>query len=536
MQSGVLRGGVKGLSDGRNYYSFEGIPFAQPPVGDLRFRDPIPFNKWTGILDATKQSHSCIEFELNQVDFDVHGSEDCLYLNVYTTQDPRYIQERLPVMVWFYGGYFREGNSSLYSPVLLLRENVIVVTLNYRVGVYGFLSTSDLSSPGNYGLKDQLIALKWVQANIVKFGGDPGKVTIFGESAGSASVGFHLLSNQAKGLFHGAILQSGTPLCNWALDRNPRQVAFDLGNALGFNTKNSTSLVKFLRQADLSKSDQVIKTLYTVNFLESFFYGGPFGPVIEPNYDGAFITKDSLRALKTGDFARVPVIIGVNSQEGKLLTSVIEAAKPFFFLFDVSPSSLVRDTMNVKSYKDRRYIGTKIAQYYFKSKGFIAGTDEEFTKFLSDDMFLRPIVKTTVLMSKFIPVYHYVYDYEGSLGRWWLKFKAEYRPDIKGVAHATDILYLWNLTIAPTTFKNKEERLVSERLTRLWTNFAKFGNPTPCEEDLLQNVQWPKVSGKSLQHLYIGTNLKVSSNFQKESVDFWEHLYKCFSKEPYQIY
>lgn len=168
---------------GDRYFSWKGIPYAAPPTGNLRFRAPIPNSGWTGIRDAAEHGDNCPSGGWLA---DKTGNEDCLFLNVYSTS----IIARRPVMVWIHGGSFTGGNgdTSFYGPDHLISEDVVIVTINYRVGVLGFLSTGDRHAPGNYGLKDMQLALRWVQNNILNFGGDPDNVTVFGESAGGVAV------------------------------------------------------------------------------------------------------------------------------------------------------------------------------------------------------------------------------------------------------------------------------------------------------------------------------------------------------------
>lgn len=181
-------GQVQGIEEragllGDRYFSWKGIPYAQPPVGPLRFRAPVPHAGWTGIRDASEHGESCPSDGWLS---DKTGDEDCLFLNVYTTN----IIARRPVMVWIHGGSFTggSGDDSTYGPDHLIGEDVVIVTINYRLGVLGFMSTGDRHAPGNYGLKDMQLALRWVRENILNFGGDPDNITVFGESAGSVAV------------------------------------------------------------------------------------------------------------------------------------------------------------------------------------------------------------------------------------------------------------------------------------------------------------------------------------------------------------
>lgn len=230
-----------------NYYGFKGIPYAQPPVGDLRFRAPLPPLPWIGIRDATVHGPTCHNSPGVLAMGDVE-SEDCLFLNVYTTE----ITGKKPVMFWIHGGAFSSGSgdSILYGPGHLLSEDVVVVTINYRLGAFGFLSTGDKYAPGNAALKDQIMALKWVQRNIEKFGGDPENVLIFGQSAGSASAHWLIVSPLAEGLFAKAILQSGVILSPWAWQSEPLAQAQRLANSLNLVYTTNEELVAELRNVN----------------------------------------------------------------------------------------------------------------------------------------------------------------------------------------------------------------------------------------------------------------------------------------------
>ncbi|XP_050314656.1 esterase FE4-like isoform X2 [Anthonomus grandis grandis] len=537
LKSGILQGNIKPLDNGQTYYNFQGIPYALPPVGKLRFSDPIPFKKWNGILNATSPGPNCVQLLMKQTKFSVAGQEDCLYLNVFTPQNPHTIEKPLAVMVWFYGGSFREGSADIYSPDYFMQENnVVIVTFNYRLGFFGFLSTEDDYAPGNYGMKDMVLALKWVQRNIHKFGGDKNRVTIFGESAGAAAVGYLMLSNQSKGLFYGAVMQSGSPLCSWALHRNARKVAFDLGAALGLTTNNSATLVNYLRSVDLPRAGQAIINVNLVNFVTSFENGGPFGPVIEPPTKDAFLTVQSFKAFQSGSFNRVPVMMGVNSQESKFFTPMLKISLPVFIYNDLSPSSLARGYMNVRNYRDRREIGQRIKQRYFKSNSFAQASKAELVEFFSDDLFVKPISKTAQLLSNYVPVYFYVFDYEGPMAKTWMNFISEDNKEMKGTAHAVELWYMWKPLWTNQRLNGQEEQLVSRRLVKLWTNFATQSNPTPTKDSLFKNSVWPKVSPPDVNYFWIGKGIETRKNFKAKNMQFWESLYGNFSSGPTILY
>ncbi|KAF2898714.1 hypothetical protein ILUMI_07459 [Ignelater luminosus] len=254
IQEGKLRGKICCDFIGGQYFSFQGIPYAKPPVGQLRFKAPQPSEPWTGIRDATIEGNICYHLTESK---QYVGSEDCLFLNVYTPKLPIKDEFNLkPVMFWIHGGafYYGSGNTDLYGPDYLISEDVVIVTINYRFGLLGFLNLEDptLGVPGNAGLKDQVMALKWVKRNISQFCGDPDNVTIFGQSSGSASVQCLMLSPMAKGLFHKAIMQSGTALDYWT------------------RGKPSAPLVAGVLHLDAANEQEILKTLQSMSVEELF--------------------------------------------------------------------------------------------------------------------------------------------------------------------------------------------------------------------------------------------------------------------------
>ncbi|KAL4720082.1 hypothetical protein ACJJTC_017325 [Scirpophaga incertulas] len=321
---GALRGRrlATRTAEQSSYYSFKGIRYAQPPRGPLRFKPPVPLEPWSGIRDALEEGAVCPHrFML----FDTYkGDEDCLFLNVYTPALPDKLSgynPKLAVMVWIHGGAFAvgSGNAFLYGPDHLVGAGVVLVTLNYRLGALGFLSLENDEVTGNMGLKDQVLAMKWVRDNIDAFGGDPSRVTIFGESAGAASVHLHMLSNASTGLFHGAIAQSGLAMSPWALATQPRVRAFELGRELGIDTNNTAELLGYLRA---TPSELIVKAGARISGAPGksadlhSTVALPFLPTVEPDLPGAFLTA-SPRDLLPG--ADVPLLTGYNAQEGIIL-------------------------------------------------------------------------------------------------------------------------------------------------------------------------------------------------------------------------
>ncbi|CAK9829239.1 Esterase B1 [Anthophora retusa] len=261
------------LWESKQFSMFLGIPYALAPIGLLRFKPPVPAQRWNGTLDATQHGSICPQLVVETQE--LQGDENCLTLNVYTP-DTNFTGPLVlkPVLVWIHGGGYRFGHSNhtLYGTDFLVRHDVVVVTFNYRLGPFGFLALDHPDALGNAGLKDQYLVLQWVQKNIAAFGGDPNQVTIFGESAGAASVGFHVLADQAKGLFSKAIYLSGVPLCPWGHHSavEAHKNAYDLALILGHVPTSTNDLLNFLLNAStmsLLNGSLILVVVNNINLL-----------------------------------------------------------------------------------------------------------------------------------------------------------------------------------------------------------------------------------------------------------------------------
>ncbi|KAF2885849.1 hypothetical protein ILUMI_20322, partial [Ignelater luminosus] len=316
IEQGVLQGKYAQTLKGRTFSSFTGIPYAKPPIGELRFKRSIPAEPWEGVLDATKSHPMCPQINVYLNDYTPKGEEDCLYLNVFTPQLPDSKKELLPVIFYIHGGGFMCGKADWYGPEILLDQNVILVSTNYRVGALGFISTGDEVVPGNNGLKDQNLALRWTKKNIKQFGGDPNKITVFGQSAGGASTHYHTLSPLSRDLINGAIMNSGTALGSWSFDSTGENAknTKKLAKLLDCPTTSSLEMVECLRKVDAIKIVEQDK-----NFgVWSYHPMVPFKPVIEPDLEGAFLTEDPIHIIKSGKAAKVPIMTGLTSEDGAL--------------------------------------------------------------------------------------------------------------------------------------------------------------------------------------------------------------------------
>lgn len=430
---------------------FRGIPFAAPPVGDLRWKAPQPVAPWDGIHKADKFAPACPQMQMNLGETQkLETSEDCLYLNIWTPA--KRSDEKLSVMVWIYGGGFALGSTSnaVYSGEQLARMGVIVVSVAYRVGPLGFMAHPELTAEsenhvsGNYGLLDQIAGLRWVKNNIKAFGGDPAKVTIFGESAGAISVSILAASPLAKDLFRGAISESGgsfAPAGESTGNRDHMQVLnVAEKDGLEFMNRMGVKSIAELRKIEPEKwlNDPASQMGY-------------FWPLI----DGYVIADDQYKLYEAGKYNDVNVIIGTNSDEGSM------------FVRPVPPEQYLE-------YIKKRFgpVAEKILKLYPIDS--LTGTYRPLADLFRETMFAWPSwvwakLQTQTGKSK---VFVYYFDQFSAEPLW---------PDApvpNGAAHASEIPYVFrHLEQNPAAKVTDEQKMLSEIMAKYWTNFAKKGDP-----------------------------------------------------------
>jgi para-nitrobenzyl esterase len=487
----VEGGVVEGLTeDGIGV--FKGIPFAEPPVGDLRWKAPQPVKKWKGVLKADKFAPSC-----PQMTFDFPGapkmdvSEDCLYLNVWTPATST--KEKLPVMVWIYGGGFAMGSTAypVNSGEQIAKKGVIMVSIAYRVGALGFMAHPELSAEtkngvsGNYGLLDQLAGLKWVQKNISAFGGDPGKVTIFGESAGGISVSMLCASPLAKGLFKGAISESGGnfgPVYGDTGEKRDGIASMKAAENLGvdFMRRVGVNSIQELRgvSPDKWKDDPLTQM-------------GGFWPVM----DGYVITGDQYELYQAGKYNDVNVIIGTNSDEGAMF---VRPSKP-------------------EDYKAG--IEGRFGKFSDRVLELYPGSTEQETYTSSADIFREtafawPSWAWANLQSETgkSNVFVYYFDQQQPASPF-----SPVKP--RGAGHAAEIPYVFD-HLDKNQFGAEDQQLANAMIN-YWANFAKTGNPNG--NDL---VEWPEYSKNDSQVLYLNNNIHAGPVPNIEKLNLMEEYFK----------
>ncbi|MFD8495682.1 carboxylesterase/lipase family protein [Amycolatopsis sp. NPDC059657] len=439
-EAGAVRGTV---TDGHR--TFEGIPFAAPPVGELRWKAPQPARPWTGVRDATKPGARCAQAP--SVISAGSESEDCLYLNVTTPAKPSYRPR--PVMVWVHGGGFTSGAGSDYDVrKLATGGDAIVVTVNYRLGAFGFLGYPGLADSGVFGIEDQQAALRWVKRNAAAFGGDAHNVTLFGESAGGFSVCSHLASPLSAGLFDRAIIQSGPCTLTWP------DGGFFPGVPAGspFTTLSDAEKQGAATGASLGCADLACLRGLPVKSLLPL-------PINSPVYGTKVLPLSPAQALREGRFNRVPTIAGTTRDEARL----------FVALFPDQP-------MTEQRYQDllSAAFGAKAPQVAAKYPTSAHGSPAmAFADAMTDRVWSCPQAETDRLLSARTRTF--AYEFADRDAPALLPFP----PDIKpGAAHGSELPYLSDIVGADFKLTPEQQRL-SAQMIGYWTRFARVGDPGP---------------------------------------------------------
>jgi len=509
LQSGNVQGGTE-----YNMQVFKGIPYAAPPLGDLRWRPPQPVAKWAGTLDASQFGPACPQPYVKNLSsgLGLPGNEDCLKLNVFTPNKPG---KKLPVMVWIHGGGLIVDGSSdkQFTPINLTKNGVIVVTFDYRLGTLGFFASKELIEEakmkgepvGNYGTMDQIAVLKWVKNNIQAFGGDPDKVTIFGESAGGRSVTWLMVSDAAKGLFHRAIAESAqqSPL------RGMTEKRFGAAPEVEVDAKFMTAVgAKSLKEL---RALPVQKLILTAADFEQGEFGGPF-------VDGQILQGDPLALFAAGKQAKVPFVIGTNSWDSSFL---VPGQPPLdAFLKKVGEDPKIIEKLYAKT-KDKCILSSDVmGDMLYRAS----------TKMLADSM------------NGIAPAYAYYFDY----------LTKNIRPAYPGVPHTFEISYvfgslplmpqapkqresgadqcariekatadlkqkgIWAKYWYPITDKNSaQDKAMSEKMSKSWAAFAKTGNPNVSGQ-----ANWPIYSLKADEMRLFSYDREIVKDLLKDRVDY----------------
>ncbi|KAM4621128.1 neuroligin-3a isoform 10-T10 [Polymixia lowei] len=521
---------------------------------------PEPPSSWSGIKNATHFAPVCPQNIHNAVpeimmpiwftfNLDIVATyiqdqnEDCLYLNIYVpTEDGECVGGEdgnvnvltmatladirdtgaKPVMVYIHGGSYMEGTGNMIDgSVLASYGNVIVITLNYRVGVLGFLSTGDQAAKGNYGLLDQIQALRWISENIGFFGGDSNRITVFGSGIGASCVSLLTLSHHSEGLFHRAIIQSGSALSSWAVNYQPVKYTRLLAEKVGCNVLDTLDMVDCLRK---KSSRELVE-----QDIQPARYHVAFGPVI----DGDVIPDDPEILMEQGEFLNYDIMLGVNQGEGlRFVENVVDSEDGVSGNdFDFSVSDFVDSLYGYPEGKDTLRETIKFMYTDWADRDNPETRRKTLVALFTDHQWVEPSVVTADLHARYgSPTYFYAFYHH---------CQSLMKPAWSDAAHGDEVPYVFGIPmIGPTDLFpcnfSKNDVMLSAVVMTYWTNFAKTGDPNkPVPQDTkfihtkanrFEEVAWSKYSPQDQLYLHIGLKPRVRDHYRATKVAFWKHL------------
>ncbi|KAJ1355058.1 hypothetical protein KIN20_012185 [Parelaphostrongylus tenuis] len=488
--------------------AFQGIPYAKPPIGDLRFRKPEPPESWEGVRETKAfaaspiQKPTLLERKLGNI------SEDCLYLNVFTPVWDPSSTSGFAVLVFIHGGGFVSDSTTKYGDVnickYLCTKDVVVVTVEYRVGYLGFFSTGDEYCRGNFGLWDQIFALKWIQENISVFNGDPNNVTVMGQSSGAGNADLLSLCPDSRDLFHRVILMSGNASCDWAINYNivERCRIFAEKNGVK-HSRDSAMMIDILRSVPASKF-----ALSLADVLE--MSECPVGPCI----DGDLITKNVSELRK--EAPAKPMLIGSCSSEGLIFIR----EKPSVSAIMENVALLVPEVdYPIVFKKFRNEIYDRLLTDPDDSAAVARANVEVLSDLFSDIAIQQAVLDA--LEKENASVYLYSYDYYNAKS--WGPLSLYFRWPFKDATHCTDLTYVFAVGISWDFQFNEDDMKMLELTTRMWTNFAKYGNPNGIHDNAAsllhqlcgENFSWePTTVSNPQKHLSLKLQPEMSEHFK----------------------
>ncbi|KAI4462718.1 carboxylesterase [Holotrichia oblita] len=512
---GSLRGFVDIDRIGNEFYSFMNIPYAVPPLGDLRFRAPIPAGNWEGIREVNNVIPACVQCGFGGCP----GTEDCLYLNVYTPQFPNQNNTLKPVMVDIHGGAFT-GGSAGDGPHFLITKDVIVATINYRLGIFGSFSVDDpeLGVPGNAGMKDQSLAIKWIHDNIRYFGGDPNNIMIFGDSAGAASVHLQVLSPMSKGIFQKALCQSGVALFD--LMNGVRNNGILMAQQLGIQTQNLSEMLNSLQQIpafDILLAEQALTgefPLISTPLVE-----------IESN-EPAFLPDEIITLIQTGNYNHVPFVIGHNNAEGLFIHIPVKLMTGQNITITDFTGYIPPDLQIQPGSEEEAIIAARIREFYYGDTEPSPSDITQAIQLITDYTFAFPSYRAAKehLKTAQYPIYFYYFSSDTLLNIF--KRVEEVAANFPGASHTDEKAHLFRFGNTPDIQPGSVEEQALERLVTLWTNFAKYSTPTTQSDDVI----WESITEETFKYLHFDTyqsTLQTGAP-QPANMAFWEQLYDEF--------
>lgn len=477
---------------------FLGVPYAQPPTEELRLKNPVPHPGWQGERDATSYKPSCTQFKQLKTDVVLPESEDCLYLNIFA---PNVIKVNtpssriFPVLVWFHGTDYNSGSASLYPGQKLALKNVVVVTVNYRLGPFGFLYIGDEEMKGNFGIQDQILALKWVRDNIAAFRGNPEQVTVFGSIN---SVALLSLIPSAKGLFKGAISHSAT-----------------VDHHLTSATKAEKMAAKLLNYLECEE-EETIQCLQQSSLDEFLSFGTSNESNARPTWkavvDGVLIPNDPYEMLESGEFAPVPYMAGfaIDGIGPTELQNMKEDNETDVQLYFQNIPKNIRDNFDGNEALREAVVFEYVDWSDPQNPEALAAASH---KLATDVKYLQPILEELSLHSLYVPsTYLYIFEY---------KSRNTLKPDM-ALNHEMDS-YVFGVPLYGSNIFGgftDEDFLFSNFVQDLWISFALYGEPT---RDTIQGIKWQHFERDEQQYLKLSYPAQPMKGYRRRKFEFWNN-------------
>ncbi|CAH1134589.1 unnamed protein product [Ceutorhynchus assimilis] len=503
------------------YIKFEGVPYAKPPVGELRFEEPQDVEPWVGTWEA-KTITQCMTYDHFTKDhlnnYLVQGDEDCLYVNIYTHSISA--EANLDVLVHIHGGAFMFGKGANYGPDIIMERDIVYVNFNYRLGALGFLSTEDDVLPGNLGLRDQIKALQWIKENIHYFGGNPNSVTIHGLSAGGASVHLHYLMPQSKGLFKNGISQSGCALNPWVLVENIGEKTAKIANLVGCPAGNSKETKECL------KSKPAKQIVESVKEFQPFLYNpfSPLGVVVDGQWaKNPLLSDHPYNLLKQGKVLDLPWIISYTSAEGLYPAAEFWSEDQHLIDIDTKWNDIMPFVLHYNDSVDpelRDQVSQEIRKEYLGEKPVNRETYSALVDAVGDRLFVADTETCARLQNAATTsnIYSYKFNYRGATSKSTKLANTDSSINI-GVCHADDTIYVCSFKGLDTQ-STESDRKMSELFKNMFESFMLSGEP---------NITLWKPLSKSLDefcHLKINSPDDLEMEYLPEigQRSFWDNL------------